>query len=227
MRYAIATLQPIALDNSVFHRGGIYRVSSSRKFGTHDFRGSDHAVGIRVARSPRSYQRQDADLSAQFKRQNKDDRHKSGGKKSRRAPRSAASRPLNRSASSQIQQALIREHYLSGDATGKWDATTQAAMQKYQADQGWQTKLMPDSRALKKLGLGPDYSNAINATNSSFRSTASGLHYSIGTGGGLCCGGGRKPAVSTPAFLQLIAATAVASPSAGTHSEAQQCLDPT
>ncbi len=27
-------------------------------------------------------------------------------------------------------------------------------MQKYQADQGWQTKLMPDSRALKKLGLG-------------------------------------------------------------------------
>jgi hypothetical protein len=41
-------------------------------------------------------------------------------------------------------------------------------MQKYQADQGWQTKLIPDARALKKLGLGPDYSNAINAKNSSF-----------------------------------------------------------
>jgi hypothetical protein len=41
-------------------------------------------------------------------------------------------------------------------------------MQKYQADQGWQTKLMPDSRAIKKLGLGADYSNAINAKNSSF-----------------------------------------------------------
>jgi hypothetical protein len=41
-------------------------------------------------------------------------------------------------------------------------------MQKYQADQGWQTKLMPDSRALKKLGLGPDYSTAINAKDSSF-----------------------------------------------------------
>ena len=27
---------------------------------------------------------------------------------------------------------------------------------------------MPDSRAIKKLGLGPDYSNAINAQNSSF-----------------------------------------------------------
>jgi peptidoglycan hydrolase-like protein with peptidoglycan-binding domain len=68
----------------------------------------------------------------------------------------------------EIQQALIREQYLPGPATGKWDETTKAAMQKYQADQGWQTKLMPDSRALKKLGLGPDYSNAINAKNSSF-----------------------------------------------------------
>ena len=68
----------------------------------------------------------------------------------------------------QIQQALIREHYMTGDASGKWDAATIAAMQKYQSDNGWQTKLTPDSRALKKLGLGPDYSNAINATGSNF-----------------------------------------------------------
>jgi hypothetical protein len=68
----------------------------------------------------------------------------------------------------EIQQALIRQHYLSTEASGNWDATTEAAMQKYQADQGWQTKLMPDSRAIKKLGLGPDYSGAINAKNSSF-----------------------------------------------------------
>ena len=68
----------------------------------------------------------------------------------------------------QIQQALIREHYLSGEVNGKWDANTLAAMQKFQAAQGWQTKLMPDSRALKKLGLGPDYSTAINAKDSRF-----------------------------------------------------------
>jgi peptidoglycan hydrolase-like protein with peptidoglycan-binding domain len=68
----------------------------------------------------------------------------------------------------EIQQALIREHYLSGEADGAWDAETIAAMQKFQADQGWQTKLMPDSRALKKLGLGPDYSTAINAKNATF-----------------------------------------------------------
>jgi len=68
----------------------------------------------------------------------------------------------------EIQQALIREHYLTGEASGKWDGATETAMQKYQADHGWQTKLMPDSRAIKTLGLGPDYSNAINAKGSSF-----------------------------------------------------------
>lgn len=55
----------------------------------------------------------------------------------------------------EIQDALIREHYLPGPASGQWDANTEAAMQKYQADHGWQTKLTPDSRALIKLGLGP------------------------------------------------------------------------
>src|SRR5580704_5235955 len=68
----------------------------------------------------------------------------------------------------QIQQALIRENYMTGEANGNWDASTVAAMQKYQADHGWQIKLMPDSRALLKLGLGPDYSTAINAKGSSF-----------------------------------------------------------
>ncbi len=55
----------------------------------------------------------------------------------------------------EIQTALIREHYLTGSPSGEWDAQSQAAMTKYQADQGWQTKLTPDSRALIKLGLGP------------------------------------------------------------------------
>jgi hypothetical protein len=68
----------------------------------------------------------------------------------------------------EIQEALVREHYLTSAPNGEWNAETEAAMQKYQSDQGWQTKLMPDSRALKKLGLGPDYSNAINAKNANF-----------------------------------------------------------
>jgi hypothetical protein len=55
----------------------------------------------------------------------------------------------------QIQTALIRQKYLTGSPSGQWDADTESAMQKYQADHGWQTKLTPDSRALIALGLGP------------------------------------------------------------------------
>lgn len=62
----------------------------------------------------------------------------------------------------QIQQALIREHYLNGKPSGIWDNATQAAMQKYQADNGWQNKTVPDSRALIKLGLGPDTEHLLN-----------------------------------------------------------------
>lgn len=67
----------------------------------------------------------------------------------------------------EIQNALIREHYLTGPASGEWDASTETAMQKYQSDHGWQTKLTPDSRALIKLGLGPHTDGAQSATGSS------------------------------------------------------------
>ena len=60
-----------------------------------------------------------------------------------------------------IQTALIEKNYLSGQPTGEWDADTEAAMQKFQGDNGWQTKLMPDSRALIKLGLGPNGTDGI------------------------------------------------------------------
>ncbi len=62
----------------------------------------------------------------------------------------------------QIQEALIREHYLSGEASGVWDDASQHAMQRYQASNGWQTKVVPDSRALIKLGLGPDNEHLLN-----------------------------------------------------------------
>jgi peptidoglycan hydrolase-like protein with peptidoglycan-binding domain len=92
----------------------------------------------------------------------------SGHKAASRSRRPHGQQAIDPARVTEIQQALIREHYLAGEANGQWNETTKAAMQKYQADQGWQIKLMPDSRALKKLGLGPDYSNAINAKDSSF-----------------------------------------------------------
>ncbi len=63
----------------------------------------------------------------------------------------------------EIQTALIREGYLDGQPSGIWDQQTKDAMTRYQADHGWQTKTLPDSRALIQLGLGPDHKNAINA----------------------------------------------------------------
>lgn len=61
-----------------------------------------------------------------------------------------------------IQEALIREHYLSGEATGTWNQACEEAMRRYQADHGWQSKTVPDSRALIKLGLGPSKDHLLN-----------------------------------------------------------------
>lgn len=74
----------------------------------------------------------------------------------------------------QIQQALVAAHYLSGAPTGQWDTATQAAMEKYQADNGWQTKITPDSRALIKLGLGPKQDDGEYATAAAGVSKTSG-----------------------------------------------------
>jgi hypothetical protein len=62
----------------------------------------------------------------------------------------------------EIQQALIREHYMDGEATGEWDQATRDALTRFQSDNHWQTKILPDSRALIKLGLGPSHQNLLN-----------------------------------------------------------------
>ena len=62
----------------------------------------------------------------------------------------------------QIQEALINAGYLKGEPSGKMDPATKQALIKLQGDNGWQTKVVPDSRALIKLGLGPDHSNLLN-----------------------------------------------------------------
>jgi Putative peptidoglycan binding domain len=67
-------------------------------------------------------------------------------------------RTIDSGRASEIQNALIRQKYLTGSPTGQWDTQTQVAMRQYQSDHGWQTKLTPDSRALISLGLGPNHS---------------------------------------------------------------------
>src|ERR1700731_3462418 len=82
------------------------------------------------------------------------------GKKSSRKKR--GQQAIDSARTREIQSALIREHYLQGEPSGTWDATTQAAMQRYQAAQGWQSKTTPDARALIKLGLGPSNDHLLN-----------------------------------------------------------------
>jgi hypothetical protein len=57
---------------------------------------------------------------------------------------------------------LIREHYLTGEPTGTWNDASESAMRRYQADHGWQSKTVPDSRALISLGLGPSKDHLLN-----------------------------------------------------------------
>jgi hypothetical protein len=85
-----------------------------------------------------------------------------GKKLKKTASRKRGQQKIDPQRTEQIQTALIREHYLTGTASGRWDATTEQAMQKYQADNGWQSKTTPDSRALIKLGLGPDQQHLLN-----------------------------------------------------------------
>lgn len=102
--------------------------------------------------------------------------HKHGKKKASWKKKGQQGISADRAA--EIQKALIREKYLTGEPTGIWDARTQAALVKYQADNGWQSKVVPDSRAIIKLGLGPNYSsesllNPPAATTGSITSAAS------------------------------------------------------
>ncbi len=68
---------------------------------------------------------------------------------------SSSTHGIDADRATQLQSALIKAGYLTGSPTGTWDASSQAAMEKLQADNGWQTRLVPDSRAIIKLGLGP------------------------------------------------------------------------
>ena len=82
------------------------------------------------------------------------------GHKARRTPPHFSTRPatqheIDDARATQIQTALTSAGYLSSPASGHWDAQTESAMQQYQANNGWQTKIVPDSRAIIKLGLGP------------------------------------------------------------------------
>jgi peptidoglycan hydrolase-like protein with peptidoglycan-binding domain len=87
-------------------------------------------------------------------------RHGKAAKKGKAAKR--GQQAIQNDRAREIQSALIREHYMNGEPTGTFDDQTREALVKFQGDHGWQTKVVPDSRALIKLGLGPDRSHLLN-----------------------------------------------------------------
>jgi len=88
--------------------------------------------------------------------------HKSSHHVSKKSRKPRGQLAIDGGRAREIQQALVREHYMSGEPTGTWDSATQEAMRRYQSDQGWQSKTVPDSRALIRLGLGPNHDHLLN-----------------------------------------------------------------
>jgi hypothetical protein len=86
--------------------------------------------------------------------------HHSTKKAKKRRPRGPQA--IDSSRAREIQEALVREHYMTGKPSGTWDSATQDALRRFQAAQGWQSKTVPDSRALIRLGLGPDHQHLLN-----------------------------------------------------------------
>ena len=97
------------------------------------------------------------------------------GKRSRKTTaRRRGQQKIDPTRAREIQEALIRNGYMQGEASGTWDQTSQKAMEKYQSDNGWQSKVIPDSRALIKLGLGPDHQHLLNPESAMTTSPAAG-----------------------------------------------------
>lgn len=73
--------------------------------------------------------------------------------RSRREPKQMAPTPDR---IEEIQSALASNGYYQGNPNGKWDSTTVAAMQKFQADHGLDATGKLDALSLQKLGLGSE-----------------------------------------------------------------------
>ena len=87
---------------------------------------------------------------------------KSSSRRKKKSAKVRGQQKIDSERAQAIQEALIRQHYLTGEATGTWNDASEAAMRRYQADNGWQSKTVPDSRALIKLGLGPSKDHLLN-----------------------------------------------------------------
>lgn len=87
---------------------------------------------------------------------------KASGKGKKGAWKRRGQQAMNGDRIREIQEAMIRGGYLQGEASGVMDSRTKEGLLKIQSENGWQTKIVPDSRALIKLGLGPKHDGLLN-----------------------------------------------------------------
>ena len=76
------------------------------------------------------------------------------GKSKKRTARPRAQKAPTADRIREIQDALARAGSFRGAPTGKWDASSIAAMKEFQAGNGLQPTGRFDARSLQKLGLG-------------------------------------------------------------------------
>ena len=135
--------------------------TSGHATGKHTSTGTSSHTSARTSAhtSPRTSAHNSPRTSARTSAQKSNSHGKKGSKQ---AAKKRGQQVIDSDRAREIQEALIRERYMEGEPTGSWDDATQAAMQRYQADQGWQSKTTPDSRALIKLGLGPSHDHLLN-----------------------------------------------------------------
>jgi len=121
---------------------------------------STHSTEAKKTLSTSSHSHHPASSSSAVKKSSS----KSTGKRSshKKSSKARGQQKIDTERAMTIQQALIREHYLSGEPSGTWNQASEDAMRKYQADHGWQSKTVPDSRALISLGLGPSKDHLLN-----------------------------------------------------------------
>jgi peptidoglycan hydrolase-like protein with peptidoglycan-binding domain len=125
-----------------------------------------HTTGKRVvSNSSRASMRPSAKTSSHATESSQKNKSTRSKKASKQVAKKRGQQAIDSDRAREIQTALIREHYMDGEPTGVWDSSTQAAMQRYQAAQGWQSKTTPDSRALIRLGLGPSKDHLLNPEN--------------------------------------------------------------
>jgi hypothetical protein len=157
----LAGITPAAASTSTTKQTSSPAASLPHASKTHGANSTHHAA-TKSAAKPTGHTSANTPAHSKSSPSSNGSRSNSSSRKSAKVPAKRGQQVVDSARAREIQGALIREHYLDGEPSGVWDSATQSAMQRYQEDRGWQSKTVPDSRALIRLGLGPSHDHLLN-----------------------------------------------------------------